>query len=205
MSETTTVGLPTGGNGTAGGAPPAPPGSPPNRRDLYRVGSWALAGLIKLAILVPGVAYLLTPLLRSKGAGGTFTPLARFGDLKEGVPQAFPVVQARRDAWVTYPPEPVGTVWLVRQPAGAKAPVLALSAECPHLACAINLSPDRTAFFCPCHTSSFKFDGSRVNQVSPRGMDPLEVEPFDASDPNAMVRVKFERFRTMTPERIPLA
>ena len=83
--------------------------------------------------------------------------------------------------------------------------VLALSAECPHLACAINLSPDRTEFFCPCHTSSFLFTGERVNHVSPRGMDPLEVAAFDASDPNAMVRVKFQRFRTMISERIPLA
>ncbi len=180
--------------------------SPPmNRRGLFRLGSWTLAGMIKLAIVIPGVGYLLTPLLRSKGAGGTFTPLARFADLKEGVPQSFPVIQARQDAWVVYPPEPVGTVWLVRQPEGSKEPVLALSAECPHLACAINLSPDRTEFFCPCHTSSFRFSGERVNQVSPRGMDPLEVEPFDASDPNAMVRVKFQRFRTMISERIPLA
>lgn len=186
-------------SGEAGGTPSM------NRRGLFRLGSWTLAGAIKLAVLVPGVAYLLTPLLRAKGSAGTFTPLARFSDLKEGVPQSFPVVQARKDAWVVYPPEPVGTVWLVRQPAGSKEPVLALSAECPHLACAINLSPDRTEFFCPCHTSSFRFNGERVNQVSPRGMDPLEVEPFDVDDPNAMVRVKFERFRTMISERIPLA
>lgn len=180
-------------------------GSPPSRRALFRTGSWALASLVKLAILIPGGAYLLSPLLRARGSGGGFTPLARFGDLKEGMPQAFPVLQARQDAWVTYPPEPVGTVWLIRQPEGASEPVLALSAECPHLACAINLSPDRTEFFCPCHTSSFRFNGERVNQVSPRGMDPLEVEPFDVNDPDAMVQVKFQRFRTMTSERIPLA
>jgi Rieske Fe-S protein len=186
---------------------PAPPeaGPSPSRRALFRTASQLLAAAIGLVVLIPGVGYLLTPILKRSGGKAGFTPVARLRDLEPGVPRAFPVVEAREDAWVRYPDEPVGMVWLIRQPDASKEPVVALSAECPHLACAINLSPDRTAFFCPCHTSSFKFDGSRVNQVAPRGMDPLEVEPFDASDPNAMVRVKFERFRTMTPERIPLA
>ena len=37
-------------------------------------------------------------------------------------------------------------------------------------------------------------------------MDRLEVEPIaDAGDPTAAVRVKFQRFRTMAKEKIPLA
>jgi menaquinol-cytochrome c reductase iron-sulfur subunit len=189
-----------------GAAGPAPaPEVPTSRRGFYRLASGLLAGLIGLALAVPGLAYILTPLLRGRGRGERFTPVARFGDLVEGVPQPFPVIESRNDAWVRYPPEPVGAVWLIRQPAGAEAPVLALSAECPHLACAINLSPDGQTFFCPCHTSAFALDGARLNKVPPRGMDPLEVEPFDPSDPDAMVRVRFQRFRTMTEERIPLA
>ena len=43
-----------------------------------------------------------------------------------------------------------------------------------------------------------------INKISPRGMDELEVGPLDASDENALVTVKFRRFRTMTSEKVPL-
>jgi nitrite reductase/ring-hydroxylating ferredoxin subunit len=193
----------------------------PRRRDLLRIGSVLLASLSALALAVPGAAFVLSPLIRKKeegpsksdpdappmtAAGGDgFTPLALYADLAPNVPRSFPVVEARRDAWVKYPAEPVGLVWLVRQPEGAKEPVLALSAECPHLACSISLAPDGAGFFCPCHTSSFALDGARQNAVPPRGMDRLEVAPFDPADPDAWVRVRHVRFRTMIEEAIPLA
>lgn len=175
-----------------------------SRRGVYRLVTGALAGLIASALAIPAVAYVLTPLLRGRSQSGGFTPIARFGDLQPQVPQAFPVIESRTDAWVRYPPEPVGTVWLIRQPEGIEPPVVALSAECPHLACAITLSPDGQTFFCPCHTSAFALDGARLNKVPPRGMDPLEVEPFDSSNPLAEIRVRFQRFRTMTEEKIAL-
>jgi nitrite reductase/ring-hydroxylating ferredoxin subunit len=175
------------------------------RRDLLRYGSLALGGLCGLVLAIPGAAFLLTPMAAARKRDGSFTPLARFADLKVGVPEVFPVIKERRDAWVRYPPEPVGLVWLVRQPDESPTPVLALSAECPHLACAISLSADGKEFFCPCHTSNFNFQGERLNGVSPRGMDPLAVEPFDPKDPDAVVRVKYQRFRTMAEKRVPLA
>lgn len=180
-------------------------GASSTRRGFYRIVSGLLGGLITAALAVPAVSYLLTPLLRGRSQGAGFTPITRFADLAIGVPQAFPVIESRTDAWVRYPPEPVGTVWLIRQPDGGDDPVLALSAECPHLACAITLSPSAETFFCPCHTSAFALDGVRLNKVPPRGMDRLEVEPFDPTDPSAEVRVRFEKFRTMTEEQIPLA
>lgn len=191
---------------------PDVPGSPvstsanqPSRRRFYRLASGLLGGLIGAALAIPAVSYVLSPILRGRSKGGGFTPITRFSDLAPNVPQAFPVIESRTDAWVRYPPEPIGTVWLVRQPEGAEEPVLALSAECPHLACAITLSPDSKTFFCPCHTSAFALDGARLNKVPPRGMDRLDVEPFDPSDPSAEVRVRFEKFRTMTEEKIPIA
>ena len=97
-----------------------------------------------------------------------------------------------------YPKEPVGSVWLIRQ-TGDKPEVLAFTAECPHLGCAVGLSADQKSFFCPCHTSSFGFDGSMQNKVPPRGMDLLEVEFTKEADPQ--VQVKFERFQTQSTER----
>jgi Rieske Fe-S protein len=190
MSEASVTGS------TAGGS---------HRRGFLRWVNGLLAAAVAGVLAVPGVGYVLTPLLRSGKGGKGFTTLARLGELEEGVPRAFPVIEGREDAWVRYPAEPVGSVWLVRQPEGAKEAVLAFTAECPHLACAINLSPDASQFFCPCHTSSFTLAGVRVNSVSPRDMDRLEVEPLDATNPAALVRVRFQRFRTMSEEKISLA
>ncbi len=173
-----------------------------NRRDFYRFGTLALGGLVSLALAVPGVAYILDPILKKKGREGDYQELTSLSRLQVGVPEVFPIIEERQDAWVKYPPEPVGAVWLIRQPAGSTEEVLALSAECPHLGCAVNLSSDRKSFFCPCHTSSFKFNGNPINQIPPRAMDSLKVDVTKDSDPK--VRVKFERFRPQIKEKKPL-
>jgi menaquinol-cytochrome c reductase iron-sulfur subunit len=174
------------------------------RRDLYRVGTITLWSLMGLVLAVPGVAYLLDPLRRG-GVGSSkeaFQTLTTVGQLKVGQPQVFSVVADRQDAWVKYPIEPIGSVWLVRQPDGSKPAVVAFSAECPHLGCAVSMSADGKNFLCPCHTSSFDFSGKRLNEVPPRGMDTLDLELSDGADPE--VRVRFDRFRAMSQEKTPL-
>ena len=171
------------------------------RREFCRIGTVALGSLMGLALGVPGVAYLLDP-LGKKAKAGEARRLARLGELSVGVPKSFPVVEERQDAWVKYPREPVGSVWLVRQPEGDVPEVVAFTAECPHLGCAINLNADGRSFLCPCHTSAFRLDGTPLNPVPPRGMDRLEVELSDDDDPE--VRVRFERFQTQIEEPKPL-
>ncbi len=173
-----------------------------NRRDFYRLGTIALGSLAALVLAVPGVAYLLDP-LRKTTKQGDFLPLAKLSELKVGVPKAVSIIEEHQDAWVNYPKEPIGSVWLIRQLEGAKEPVLAFTTTCPHLGCAVNLSADGTSFYCPCHTSSFDFNGKRLNNIPPRGMDALEVQL--SADPDPWVRVKFQRFRSQTEEKIPLA
>ena len=91
------------------------------RRDFLRLGTVVLGSLIALVLAVPGVAYLLDP-LRRKGRGGrrsdTLTRLKR----AEGRRAA--VVRDHRGAagrLGEVPREPVGSVWLVRQPDGSEA------------------------------------------------------------------------------------
>jgi len=172
-----------------------------SRRDFYRYGTVVVGNLVALALAVPGVAYVLDPLRKATKAGG-FHGLARLSDLKVGEPRSFAVIDERQDAWVNYPREPIGSVWLVRQPEGSKPAVVAFTAECPHLGCAVNLSPDKTIFQCPCHTSSFDLEGKMLNLIPPRGMDALRVELTPGDDPE--VRVKFQRFQTQREEKIPL-
>lgn len=172
-----------------------------HRRAIFRWAAVALGNAFALAVAVPVVRYLLDPMGRRAG-GGSLRPLARLSQLKVGEPQAFAVIARRQDSWVRYPPEPVGSVWLIRQEAGASPPVLALSAECPHLSCPVNLAPDRKTFLCPCHQASFRLDGATLNAVSPRAMDALDVVLSDDADPE--VRVRFERYQPQSREKKPL-
>jgi menaquinol-cytochrome c reductase iron-sulfur subunit len=172
------------------------------RRDFYRFATMGLGTLIGLVLAVPGVAYIVSPLRRKSTEKESFETLTRLSQLTVGVPRSFAVIEDRRDAWVRYPREPVGSVWLIRQPDGAVSPVIAFTSECPHLGCAVNLSADLKGFLCPCHTSAFDLDGKPKNNVPPRPMDRLDVEIAAGDDPE--VRVKFQRFRTQSEERIPL-
>ena len=90
----------------------------PNRRDVFRLGAVALGNLFALALAVPGVRFLLDP-LGKKADEGDFRVLTTLGQLPVGEPRSFAIIARRRDAWVQYPEEPVGSVWLVRQPEGA--------------------------------------------------------------------------------------
>lgn len=172
----------------------------PNRRDVFRSLSVALGSAMGLVLAVPGVRFLLDPLFKA-GQGGEFRPLARLDQLAPGKPQSFPILGERRDGWVKYPREPVGSVWLIREGEGATAKVVAFTAECPHKGCAIGLGGDGQ-FACPCHMAKFALDGRPLNDVSPRGMDPLDVKLSTGPDPEILVR--FERFRPMAKERKPL-
>ena len=171
------------------------------RRDLYRFGTILLGGLLTLALAVPGVAYVLDPLGKRRGAARTY-PLAKLSDLKLGVPQSFQIIDDRQDAWVKYPKGPIGLVWLVRQPDGSAERVVAFQAECPHLGCAVNLSADGKSFLCPCHDSAFSFDGTARNKIPPRSMDSLTVDKLEGADPE--IRVVFQRFRSQSEEKKPL-
>jgi menaquinol-cytochrome c reductase iron-sulfur subunit len=172
------------------------------RRGFLAFATMAVGTLMGLVLAVPGLAYLASPLRRRSRDGG-FVTLTRLSQLEVGVPRAFTIIEDRQDAWVKYPQEPVGSVWLIRQPAGSSQGVLALSAECPHLGCAVNRDAAGKGFLCPCHTSAFDLEGLPRNQVPPRPMDQLEVQLSPGSDPE--VRVKFQRFRTQDKEKVPLA
>jgi quinol---cytochrome c reductase iron-sulfur subunit, bacillus type len=171
------------------------------RRGFLGLFTVALGGLMGLVLAVPGAAYVLSP-LRKRGRDGQYRTLTHLKELEVGVPQSYAIIEERQDAWVKYPPEPVGSVWLIRQEEGSDPPVIALTAECPHLGCAINLMADGKGFLCPCHTSAFDLDGKPRNQVPPRPMDRLDIELSSGEDPE--IRVKFQRFRAQSEEKIPL-
>jgi len=54
-----------------------------------------------------------------------------------------------------------------------------LSAICPHEGCEVAWDQGTNRFSCPCHTSYFAADGSRISGPARRGMDPLPMRIQD--------------------------
>jgi menaquinol-cytochrome c reductase iron-sulfur subunit len=128
-----------------------------------------------------------------------WSKVASFSALPEdGTPTRFGIVRERvTDAWSTLRNVPVGAVYIVKQGDQVKA----FNLKCPHLGCAIDHRSDQGDFFCPCHNSSFAFDGSVSNPASPspRGMDGLETKIE-----NGFVYVRVQQFRPNLAEKVPL-
>lgn len=178
------------------------------------------AGVIGAAVgiipLIPGVAFFLDPLLRrgksgesSAGTGkkdseGYIRMAVGFAALPEdGTPQQFTVYDDKTDAWNRFTDVPVGSIWLRR----VGNNVIAFNTVCPHLGCAVEHRRAEGDFFCPCHTSAFDLDGSKMNEVPPRDMDALDVRRkrggVEASDGDE-IWVRFENYRAATSEKIPV-
>ena len=168
-----------------------------------------LAGLLQvaagLAVLVPGLRFLLAPLRRS-GEKTTFLPVTPLSALEPHRPVRATVSTDRRDAFTHYPPGPIGSVWLIRDSAEGEPPaVRCYQTICPHLGCGIDFAADREAFVCPCHAGEFDLTGAHRAGPPPRSMDALECRVTDADDPSQRwVEVRYEAFVSGTADQRPV-
>ena len=153
---------------------PIEPDDPERRQFLEKTVSIVLGGAMVSVPVGAGVATLLAPLGSDKG-GRLKVRLASIEDLpSDGTPKLYQVVAERKDAWTKYANKPIGSVFL-RKIDDSK--VVAFNSSCPHAGCSVDINPDGSAFFCPCHASSFDFNGgTQGKSVSPRGLDELEVD-----------------------------
>jgi len=71
--------------------------------------------------------------------------------------------------------------------------LIVLSAECPHASCAVRtFSKNSNTHTCPCHSSRFRLDGTRISGPSPFGLDALESEICPDGSLNILVpRLQF--------------
>ncbi len=185
-------------------------GQPNGRRRFIAVVTTIVAGaLAMLTPLAAGVATFLSPLFRKRESERVrIALLSQVPD--DGRPRYFPVSVDRQDAWNRYPQQRVGAVYLIR-PSGAAEPI-ALTAKCPHAGCFVGYKVGDDQFRCPCHTSEFNLDGSRVHgdaEVSPRDMDqlPVELREIEGADGESAteVWVEFIDFQTGHREKIRTA
>ena len=156
-------------------------------------------------MLIPGARFLIEPLLRKSSANGHPRRVTRLDDLSPGVPKPFAIKGSRQDAWTLYPEQTLGRIFLLRESdddVDAEATVIAFSAECPHVGCAIEYKAGDDQFFCPCHRGVFDGNGEVVpdselgwKNAPPRAMDQLEcgIEEDEESG-ELWVTVVFQRF-----------
>lgn len=152
------------------------------------------------AVAVPaaaGVAAFLSP-LRDKAQAGLRVRLTTLENLPDdGTPRKFPVLADRSDAWNHFRNEVVGSVFLRKN---ERKQVEAVQVICPHAGCFVGYEPAKKIFYCPCHQASFDLTGKRLDaqSPSPRDLDTLECKIENGNE----VWVKFESFRTGTPQKI---
>ncbi len=148
----------------------------------------ALGGLLGVGPVAIGLyATVMDPLRKKtsprKAAAGTegakegFYFVAQIGELDSHVPRRFTIVADKIDAWNFMQDQPIGSVYMRMQ--GEQ--VECFHTTCPHAGCAVSYELESQAYLCPCHNSSFKVDGTKLedgdsSNPSPRGLDALEVD-----------------------------
>jgi len=175
-----------------------------HRRTFLKALTAGLNGLIGLALVIPGMRFLLDPLRRASRQRGFIRvgPLASFS---VGRPQRVTVMADRWDAYTHHPPGPIGNVWLLRDESDDRDPkIRCLQVICPHLGCAIDCAADHDAFNCPCHASEFDAAGRRRFGPSPRDMDELQCRITEADESGVRwVEVQYREFQTGVSEKRP--
>lgn len=164
-------------------------------KTLAVVGGCAYAG----ALVVPSLPFLASRPSGPKDRGdgeGTWLRVAKLDGLKEGKPERVKLKGDQRDAFTVTKNQTIGSVWLTK----LGDTVTALSAECPHLGCPIDLRPSGEAYTCPCHTSDFTLDGEAKSGPSPRPMDELATRVTE----DGWVEVDFRRYRQGTAEKVEI-
>lgn len=189
---------------------PTPPSEDTRRRHfLAKLAAIVVGAVSFLFSLAVGVYVFLDPLRRQDRTPLKFRQqesagpegYVRIAPLEavppDGVPRRFPVIDDQIDAWNFTPDQPVGAVYVRHLPDGS---LKVFQATCPHAGCSVGLSPDRTAFHCPCHNSSFGLDGQKEDRPgkknpSPRDMDQLAYDEQMLEDPGE-IWIKYQEFYT---------
>ena len=178
---------------------PNPP--QPDRRSFLTKAAAVLIGAV--SVLIPtaaGLRVFFDP-LRRRSQNSEMSWVAMLDALPEdGSPRKFNVVADRSDAWNRTPQVPIGAVYLRRT--GEKS-VQALNVVCPHAGCFVDYTAESKCYFCPCHNSKFKLDGTIDDPKSPtpRALDELQVEVRN----DAEVWVKYESYLAGRREKVRIA
>lgn len=160
------------------------------RRKFLKAATCAIGGGVGLVVAAPVLTLLADPATKVT----VTTPSApldlglaeqfRVGAEPRKVDVIAPIV---KDAWTASRNVVLGAAW-VRRTAPDK--IVALSAVCPHLGCAVGWDASAGNFLCPCHDSRFSPEGTKLTGPSERGMDELPLQVVEGRLQLSWVRYK---------------
>jgi menaquinol-cytochrome c reductase iron-sulfur subunit len=146
-------------------------------------------------LFVPLMKFAMHPLL----ANTTETEWSEVGPVEEFGAATAPlkklVVIEQRDGWRKVTSEK--PVYVLPSSTGE---FKVLSAVCPHLGCSVPWKEQDKTFVCPCHVGIFDAEGRRVAGPPPRDMDSLESKVE-----NGVLKVRYQFFRQLTPNKEVMA
>jgi menaquinol-cytochrome c reductase iron-sulfur subunit len=161
-----------------------------DRRKFLKVATCAIGGGVGLVVAAPVLTLLADP-------AGKITVTTPSAPLDLGLAEQFRVGAEPRkvdviaplvkDAWMASRNVVLGAAW-VRRTAPDK--IVALSAVCPHLGCAVGWDAGAGNFLCPCHDSRFSPEGTKLTGPSERGMDELPLQVVEGRLQLTWVRYK---------------
>ena len=161
-----------------------------DRRKFLKVATCAIGGGVGLMVGAPVLSMLSDPTSPRAVTAPTgpfdlgLTEQFRVGAEPSRVEIVAPIV---RDAWTFARNAVLGAAWIRRT---APDKIVALSALCPHLGCAIDWDTSAGNFLCPCHNGRFSVAGDKLTGPSERGMDELPVTLVDGRLQLTWVRYK---------------
>ena len=161
-----------------------------DRRKFLKVTTCAIGGGVGLVMAAPALTLLGDPATKVTVTTPT-TPLDlglieqfRVGAEPRKVDVVAPIV---KDGWMAARNVVLGAAWILRPTADK---ILALSAICPHLGCAVGWDAGAGSFLCPCHDSRFNLVGDKLSGPSERGLDELPLQVVDGRLQLTWVRYK---------------
>lgn len=141
-----------------------------SRRGFLKALIALFNGLIALALTVPGLGYLLTPVFR-KGTGAWIT-LGSRDKFTNGEPQKATFKYISESGYTRE--QRTGFVWVVPHQTDADQ-VTVLSAVCTHTGCNVAWHSDEHLFLCPCHGGKYNERGEVVAGPPPRPLAKLPI------------------------------
>lgn len=141
------------------------------RRTFLKTLIATLNALAALALAIPGVGYILTPLLRKQP--NNWIEIGRFQDFDENgmAKTTYSYINA---AGYTRE-EKRDFAWVRRQEDGE---IIAFSPKCTHMGCNVAWVQPGVRFECPCHGGIYDANGEVIAGPPPRPLDrhPVKIE-----------------------------
>lgn len=152
-----------------------------NRRDFVTIVTAFLGSIMGVVVGLPGVAYLISPAVKSSGGKENWISLGPLENYPVGEPTTFSFTRTKVNGWERTT-NSYG-VYVVRV---SDSDIKILSNICTHLSCRVTWHPDAKAYVCPCHDAKFDKNGGVVSGPPPR---PLDTYTYKIEDGNLSIQI----------------